>query len=100
MKIFMLLVCGLFCCVGNESSGCEWIRARSVYAQPVYVPVQQVQPAISWSYVQQTVVNYIPTVVYQPVVNTQVIAIPSVVYPIYAPVPVVPYFYGYSVYRY
>jgi hypothetical protein len=100
MKIFMLLVCGLFCCVGNESSGCEWIRARSVYAQPVYVPVQQFQPAVSWSYVQQNSISYVPTVVYQPVVNTQVIAIPSVVYPIYAPVPVVPYFYGYSVYRY
>jgi hypothetical protein len=98
MKMFILLVCGLFCGVGNDSNACEWTRARNV--QPVYVPVQQVQPAISWSYVQQTFVNYVPTVVYQPVVNTQVIAIPSVVYPIYAPVPVVPYFYGYSVYRY
>jgi hypothetical protein len=98
MKVFILLVCGLFCCVGNDSSACEWTRTRNV--QPVYVPVQQIQPAISWSYVQQTFVNYVPTVVYQPVVNTQVIAVPSVVYPIYTPVPVIPYFYGYNVYRY
>lgn len=98
MKIFMLLVCGLLCCVGGDVYGCEWTRARSV--QPVYVPVQQIQPSISWSYVQQNVINYIPTVIYQPVVNTQVIAVPTAIYPIYTPVPVVPYFYGYSVYRY
>jgi hypothetical protein len=99
MKMFILLVCGLFCGVGNDSNACEWTRARNV--QPVYVPVQQVQPAISWSYVQQTFVNYVPIVVYQPVVNTQIIAVPSVVYPIYAPVPVVPYYnHGYTVYRY
>ena len=100
MKIFMLLVCGLYCCIGNSSNACEWTRARNIHTQPVYAPVQQFQPVVSWSYVQQNTVTYVPTVVYQPVVNTQVIAIPSVVYPIYAPVPVVPYFYGYSVYRY
>jgi hypothetical protein len=103
MKIFMLLVCGLCCCVGNESSGCEWIRARSVYAQPVYVPVQQFQPVVSWSYVQQNSISYVPTVVYQPVVNTQVIPVQTVIYPaypVYSPVPTATPFYGYNVYRY
>jgi hypothetical protein len=101
MKIFMLLVCGLFCCAGNNIYGCEWIRARNV--QPVYVPVQQFQPVVSWSYVQQNSISYVPTVVYQPVINTQVIPVQTViypVYPVYSPVPTAPYFYGYNVYRY
>jgi hypothetical protein len=99
MKMFILLVCGLLCCAGNDTRGCEWTRARSV--QPVYVPVQQIQPAISWSYVQQVIVNYVPTVVYQPVVNTQIVSVPTVVYPVYVPVTIVPYHnYNYPVYRY
>lgn len=99
MKIFILLVCCLACCWENNSHGCEWTKARNV--QPVYVPVQQIQPAVSWSYVQQIVFNYVPAVVYQPVINTQMVAVPSVLYPIYAPVPVVPYYnYNYPVYRY
>jgi hypothetical protein len=103
MKMFILLVCGLLCCTGNSIHGCEWTRARNVYVQPVYVPVQQFQPAISWSYVHQNVISYVPTVVYQPVVNTQVISVQTVIYPVYplySPVPTSPYFYGYNVYRY
>jgi hypothetical protein len=102
MKIFMLLVCGLLCCAGNDTYGCDWIRARSYPVQ--VIPVQQFQaPVVAWSYVQQNVVNYVPTVVYQPVVNTQVIPVPTVIYPaypVYNPVPAAPYFYGYNVYRY
>jgi hypothetical protein len=94
-----MVVCGLFCYVENNSMACEWIRARNVHIQPVYVPVQQIQPVISWSYVQQNSISYVPTVVYQPVINTQVIPVPTVIYPVYTPVPAAPYFYGYNVYR-
>jgi hypothetical protein len=103
MKIFMLLVCGLYCCIGNSSNACEWTRARNIHTQPVYAPVQQFQPVVSWSYVQQNTVTYVPTIVYQPVVNTQVVPVQTVIYPaylLYSPVPTAPHFYGYNVYRY
>lgn len=100
MKTIILLACCLVCCWTNDSYGCEWTRARFSQIKPVLVP--QFQPsAIAWSYVQQPVVNYVPTVVYQPVVNTQTVAVPVVTYPVYVPVTVVPYYgYGYTVYRY
>lgn len=102
MKMLMLLVCSLAGCWENNSYGCEWTRARYSQVQPVSFFVPQPQyPVVVWSYVQQNVVSYMPIVVYQPVVNTQVIAVPVATYPIYTTVPVVPYYsQGYTVYRY
>lgn len=85
--------------MGNSSEGCEWVRYRGVVVQPVVTPVIQ-QPFV-WTYVQQTNIQYVPRMVYEPVVRTYNVPVMVPVIPVaqYPVVPVVPY-YGYNVYRY